>query len=573
MPVHNAEIARLFERLADLLEIEGANSFRVRAYRNAARVLSGLSRPVADLRAEGADLTELPGIGEDLADKIAAILDTGELAELAEVEQRVPAKLADLTRIDGLGPKRVRALYQQLNIRGAGDLQRALDAGRIRQLSGFGAKTEAKIREGLAKLATAERRTGLLEAEAIAEPLVAHLQKAAGVTRITIAGSYRRRKETVGDLDILVTCADSEPVMERLTDYDQVAEVVSHGSTRATVVLRSGMQVDLRVVPEASYGAALQYFTGAKAHNVATRRIAVDMGLKSNEYGLFRGDERIAGATEEELYAALGLAYIEPELREHRGEIEAAREGRLPELIDEGDVRGDLHCHSRATDGRDSIERMARAAAARGYEYLAITDHSRRVAMAHGLDTARLREQLAEVDRVNDTVDGVTVLKAIEVDILEDGSLDLPDAVLAELDLTVCAVHYGRGLSRKRQTERIIRAMDNPRFNILAHPSGRLINEREPYAVDLERLMAAAAERGCVLEQNAQPERLDLTDVQCRMARDMGVKLAISTDAHAADQLGYMRFGVAQGRRGWLRTGDVINTRGLGDLRKALRRP
>jgi DNA polymerase (family 10) len=573
MAVHNKEIAEKFDTLADLLEIEGANAFRVRAYRNAARVISGLSPSLADLVAAGEDLSRYPGIGEDLADKIRTIVETEELPLLQEVAERVPLELARLMEIKGLGPKGVKALYDELGIQSIADLERALEAGEVHQLKGFGKKTEAAIREGLEQLrAGGERRTLLVDAEEVAEPLKAYLAESEGVKAIEVAGSYRRRKETVGDLDILVTCADSGPVMERFVGHEEVAEVVSRGETRSTVMLRSGLQVDLRVVPQASYGAAMHYFTGSQAHNIAVRKRGVERGYKINEYGVYQDSEVIAGEKEEGVFRAVDLPWIPPELREDRGEIQAAEAGELPELIDVGDMRGDLHCHTKATDGADSLAAMARAGRKRGYDYLAITDHSRRVAMAHGLDEKRLREQLAEIDRVNDDLGGITLLKGIEVDILEDGSLDLPDSVLAELDLTVCSVHYRFDLSRKKQTERILRAMDNPHFRILGHPTGRLLNERDPFEVDMERLVEAAVERGCVLEVNAQPSRLDLRDVDCQMARERGTKLAISTDAHHAANLDLMRFGVDQARRGWVRPADVINTRDLAGLRQALQR-
>jgi DNA polymerase (family 10) len=354
--------------------------------------------------------------------------------------------------------------------------------------------------------------------------------------------------------------------------YDEVVEVVSQGDTRATVRLRSGMQVDLRLVPQVSYGAALHYFTGSKAHNIAVRTLAVKRGLKLNEYGVFEGDKRIAGRTEQEVYDAVGLPYIEPVLRENRGEIEAARKGRLPELLTVDDLRGDLHCHTDASDGHDSLRSMALAARELGHDYLAISDHSRHVTVAHGLDPERLARQLDAIDRLNDELDGITLLKSCEVDILEDGTLDLPDDMLARLDLVVCAVHYRFDLSRRKQTERILRAMDNPYFNILAHPTGRLLNDRPPYDVDLERLMRAAQDNGCFMEVNSQPDRLDLTDEACRMARELGLKVAISSDAHGSASLGYLRYGVDQARRGWLTAQDVINTRSLRALRRLLRR-
>jgi DNA polymerase (family 10) len=561
----------MFEQLADLLEIREENPFRIRAYRNAARIIRGHPKPMSDLVDAGADLSELPGIGKDLAGKIETILRTGKLPLLEQVRARVPAALVEMTRIEGLGPKRAKRLYGALKIRSLEDLQRAARSGRIRELEGFGAKTEQLIAQRAARAVSAERRLGLADAEATAGPLVEHLQRVSGVKAVEVAGSFRRRRETVGDLDVLVSAARGAPVMDALVAYEDVVEVVSKGPTRATVRLRAGLQVDVRVVAPASFGSALHYFTGSKAHNIAVRRLAMAKGLKLNEYGIFREKRRIGGRTEQEVFAAVGLDYIAPELREDRGEIEAARSKKLPALVELEHIRGDLHCHTRATDGRDTLEAMARAAAACGYEYLSINDHSRHVSVAHGLDSRRLQQQIRAIDRLNDKLDGLVVLKSVEVDILDNGGLDLPDSVLKQLDFTVCAIHYGFGRSRAKQTERILRAMDHPCFNILAHPTGRLINAREPYDIDLERILESARERGHILELNAQPDRLDLDDRACRMAREAGVRVAISTDAHSTTDLALMRFGIGQARRGWLERNDVINTRPLAELRRLLR--
>jgi DNA polymerase (family 10) len=401
---------------------------------------------------------------------------------------------------------------------------------------------------------------------------VAYLEEIEEIEKITVAGSYRRRKDTVGDLDILVTCHDSAPVMERFTAYEEVVEIISKGDTRSSVSLRSGIQVDLRVVAAESYGAAMHYFTGSKAHNVTVRKIGQENELKINEYGVFRGKKWIAGATEEEVYNQVGLPYIEPELRENRGEIEAARTGNLPELVTLQDIRGDLQMHTTASDGKFGIREMAEAAKERDYDYLAISDHSKRVTMAKGLDAKRLGRQIKKIETLNEKIKGIRILASCEVDILADGSLDLEDEILADLDLVICAVHYDTNLPEKKQTERIIRAMDNPHFNILAHPTGRLLGTREPYAIDLERVMKAAVERGCYLEINADPERLDLNDVGCKMAKEMGLKIPISTDAHSTGGLDHMRLGVAQARRGWLTAEDVLNTRPWGQLKKLLKR-
>jgi DNA polymerase (family 10) len=575
VPIHNAEIAQIFNDYADLLEIQGANQFRVRAYRTAARNIADLSQGLADMVARGEDLTELPGIGKDLAEKIADIVSNGRLPQLEELGKELPAGLLDLTRLAGLGSKRIGALYRELGIASLEQLEAAAREQRIRGLPGFGAKTEQAILAEIERKGglRAEKRFKLSDAQRLARPLLDYLRKARGVKRVEAAGSYRRRKETVGDLDILVTSSPDSEVMERLAEYEDVARVTSKGSTRSTVVLRFGLQVDVRAVPEEDYGAALLYFTGSKAHSVALRKMGVSKGLKINEYGVFRGEKRVAGSTEEEVYAQVGLPYIEPELREDRGEIEAARRGELPELVKPEDIRGDLHAHTSATEGRASLEEMARAAREKGYEYLAITDHSKRLSMTHGLDEKRLAEQIRQIDRLNGKSDGFVILKGIEVDIMEDGSLDLADDILNELDLLVCSVHHKFNLTRDKQTERIIRAISrSPTFTILGHPTGRLIDQREPYDIDIEKVMKEAKECGCALEVNAQPERLDLDDVHGKMARDMGVMVAISTDAHSVNDLDLMPFGVYQARRGWLGPGDVLNARGWEELRKLLKR-
>lgn len=572
MPVHNVEITQTLNKLADLLEIEGANAFRVRAYRNAAQLVENLPRSVADMVAANEDLSELPGIGEALAKKLKEIVETGHLAALEQEAKHVPAALSDLMKIPGLGPRRVHELFKKLKIKDLASLERAVRAGKLRKLDGFGEKTETRIREHLDRKTQTMKRVLWVTAEQVVESLLQTLRGVKGVKHVVPAGSFRRRQETVGDVDILVTCADSAETMRRFVGYEDVAEVISHGATRSSVILRSGLHVDLRVVPEECYGAALHYFTGAKAHNIAIRARGVHAGLKINEYGVFRGEERVGGATENEVYAAVQLPYIQPELREDRGEIEAAEKGQLPHLVTLADIRGDLQSHSTATDGQAGIAEMAKAARKLGYEYLAITDHSQRMAMVHGLNATRLAQQIREIDRLNEKLSGFRILKSIEVDILENGGLDLADDILKELDVVVGAVHSLFTLSREKQTERIVRAMDNPFFHIFAHPSGRLIGEREGYAVDLERLLHAARERGCFLELNAHPMRLDLNDAYCRMAKDLGVKVVISTDSHNPLSLDFMRLGVGQARRGWLEKEDVLNTRPWDAVRKLLRK-
>ena len=572
VPSHNPEIAQSLDDIADLLELEEANPFRVRAYRNAARVVRSLGKEVSETLEKGEELPKLPGIGTNLGEKIRTLATTGHLALLDQLRKKTPHIAQDLLRLPGLGPKRVRTLCEELEVRTIEQLHRALLDGRVRELPGFGAVIEAKLREALTRQAKAPARLEIAVAESYVEPLLAHLRGAPGIDRVVVAGSYRRCQETIGDIDIVATAEKSSPVIERFTSYREATKVAAAGDTRATVVLGSGLQVDLRVVPSKSYGSALHYFTGSKAHNIAVRRLGKERGLKINEYGVFRGKKRIGGETEEQVFGAVGLPFIPPELRENRGEIEAATAGRLPRLVELADVRGDLHVHSEATDGHDTLEELARAAHERGYEYIAVTDHSRRLAMAHGLDARRLRQEMRRIDRINAGSRWVTLLKGIEVDILEDGKLDLPDDALGELDLVVAAVHSQFKLSRQKQTERILRAMERPHFTILAHPTGRLIGEREPYDVDMSRLITAAKDRGCFIELNAHPERLDLTDLHCRMAKEAGVLVSIATDAHRTEELSYVRFGVGQGRRGWLERDDVLNTRTLARLRPLLER-
>ncbi|MCA3749444.1 MAG: DNA polymerase/3'-5' exonuclease PolX [Rubrobacter sp.] len=571
MAVHNADIAEVLYEVADLLEIEGENPFRVRAYREAARTAENHPRSLAEMVEEGEDLTRLPGIGEDLAGKIREIVETGTLRQAEELRKQVPPGLRPLLGMPGLGPRRVRELHRRLGITSAKELEEAAREGRVRRLPGFGEKTERNILEALAR-GEAPQRFKLASAEPAARALEEHLEGCEAVREATVAGSFRRRKETVGDLDVVACSEDGRRVIEHFVAFGDIERVVSKGRTRSSVVLRGGLEADLRVVPEESFGTALLYFTGAQPHHVALRDMALQRKLKLNEYGLFRGEDRLAGRTEAEVYEALGLRYIEPELREHRGEIEAARKGTLPKLITGEDIRGDLHSHTTATDGRSSLQEMARAARERGYEYLAVTDHSRRLRVARGLDERRLREQMEEIDRLNEELEGITLLKGAEVDILEDGSLDLPDRVLEELDVVICSVHHKFRLPEKEQTRRVLRALENPNVNILAHPTGRLIGRREPYELDIERVMEAALERGCILELNSNPERLDLNDAHCKLAKEMGVRIAISTDAHSTSDLANIRFGVGQARRGWLEREDVINTRPLGELRRLLRR-
>ena len=570
MPVHNADIAAIFEEIADLLEIKGDNPFRIRAYRNAARTVNEVGRDLATLVGRGADLPKLPGIGADLSAKIKEICESGTCSLLTSLHRELPAAITELLKVPGLGPKRVKLLHDSLEVNTVEELRRAAGAGRIRELPGFGEKTETRIREALASRQAAPQRFKLAIAGQYAAALEGWLARLPGVQKVTVAGSMRRMRETVADLDILVAAGPRSPVMERFVGYDEVKEVLAQGETRLSVKLKSGLQVDLRLVPPESYGAALHYFTGSKAHNIAVRRLGQARGLKINEYGVFRRESRLAGETEESVFAAVGLPWIPPELREDRGEIEAARRAELPHLIELADLKGDLHLHTKATDGHNTVREMALAAKAAGLAYIAVTEHSRRLTVARGLDPQRLMKQIDEIDRLNGELSGITVLKGIEVDILEDGSLDLPDSALKNLDLVVGAVHSAFDLPRRKQTARILRALDSRCFTILAHPAARLLGAREAIDVDMLAIVRAAKKRGRYLELNAQPDRLDLDDVHARMAREEGVLVAVDSDAHSTFDFAHLKYGIGQARRGWLEAKDVLNTRSLKELRPLL---
>ena len=571
--MQNPDIARLFDEVADLLEIQDANPFRVRAYRNAARTIRDFPESLADLvRAGTKDLTEIPGIGEDLAEKITEIVGTGALKLHRQLAAKLPAGLLDLLRIPGLGPKRVKLLHKKLKVKSAADLASALDAGRVRKLKGFGEKMEEKIRAGLGQAQMTEHRLLLNEAETQANALVEYLKAGGGVQEIAVAGSYRRRRETIGDLDVLVTSSDSPRVMARFVHYPEVAKVLSQGETRATVKLRGGLQVDLRAVEPAAYGAALLYFTGSKAHNIELRTIAQEQSYKLNEYGLFKGTRRVAGKTEEEIYAKLGLDWMPPELREARGEIALARQHKLPTLVTLQDIRGDLQMHTNATDGQATIDDMAHAARALGYQYIAITDHSKRVTMAHGLDAKRLREQWRGIDERNGASRGFTILKSIELDILENGKLDLPDEVLGEADYVVATIHYGTNQTKAELTRRLVGAAEHRWIDAIGHPTGRLLGKREPYPLDFDALCRACAGAGCLLELNGHPERMDLPDTLAAAAQRQGVRFVLSTDSHQPNNLVFMKYAVELARRAGLEPRDILNTRPLEDFRKGLKR-
>ncbi len=568
--VDNRKIAKMFNEIADLLDIDGDNPFKVRAYRNAARTILGYPRQMADLVEEGFDLTSLRGIGKELAKKITEIVQTGKLAYLEKLKKTHPSQLEELLKIPGLGPKRVRLLHELLHINSLADLEKALKAGKLEKVPGFGKKLIAKIENGIQTRRYEAHRFKLSEALPVAEWIVKILKKTKGAVHVAIAGSLRRKKETVHDIDLVAACEETSDTMVYFLNLPKIQKIVMKGTTRSTILLENGMSVDLRVVGIENFGATLHHFTGSKAHNITLRKMAVEKGMKINEYGIWQGNKRIGGEREQDIYDAFGMQYIEPEMRENRGEIALAQKHSLPNLIVQTDIKGDLHMHTTYSDGLASIEEMAQQAKRLGYEYIAITDHTEHLKVAHGMDEKRIKTQLEEIDTLNEKLDGITILKSAEVDILEDGSLDMPQSMLKALDLAVCSVHTKFNLSREKQTKRILKAMENPHFSILAHPTGRLIGLREPYAIDMEAVMQNAKERGCILELNAQPDRLDLNDIHCKMAKEMGVRIAVSTDAHSLKDLELMRYGIWQARRGWLEKEDVVNTLSLSALQTLL---
>jgi DNA polymerase (family 10) len=567
----NAQIAAVFDEIADLLEFQNANQFRVRAYRNGARTIRDLTEPAESILADSnRSLTDLPGIGKDLADKIAVLVETGDLPMRQELQAEVPASVMALLRVPGLGPKKAAALHKELKITSLDELRAACESHQVKELKGFGEKTEQMILAGLDIAGQAQERMYWAEADVYAQALLTHLRVCKSIEEMEPAGSYRRGRETVGDLDILAVSSNPKEVMDRLGEFDGIGEVLARGDTKMSIRLAVGLQVDLRVVPAESFGAALQYFTGSKDHNVILRGRAKNVGLKINEYGVFRGDKYIAGRTEKDVYAALDLPCFPPEIREARREFEWADAGKLPKLVELDDLQGDLHMHTTETDGKATLEEMVAAAKARGLKYIAITDHSKRVSMANGLDGRRLLQQWEQIDRLNEKVKGIKVLKGVEVDILEKGGLDIEDKVLAEADWIVASVHYGQNQPREQITRRILEALQNPYVSAIAHPTGRLINRRKSYEVDLEAVYKAAREHGKFLELNANPARLDLDDIACAAAKNYGIPIVISTDAHSVDGLAAMRYGVLQARRAGLTKEDVANTRTWPAMKKLL---
>lgn len=578
--MENLDVARTLTELADLLEIQGASPFRIRAYRNAVNTINSLSQPLKDMVAAGEDLTELPGVGKSVAKYIGEFLTSGSISRLEEVSAEFPRSLVQLMRLDGVGPKKARKLFEELDVRTVDDLAAELEAGRVQTLDGFGVKSAAKILDAIEDHKKHTGRFQIRETERLIAGLLEHMQSAPGVARIELAGSLRRRKETIGDVDILAELeGDGTPVVDHFVSFSGAQRVVGAGSTKGSIVLHSGLQVDLRVIPSRSFGAALQYFSGSKGHNVAVRSRAVRQGLRVNEWGVFRvpeteddepigkeDGERLAGDTEQSVYEVLGMSWVPPELRENRGEVEAACEDELPELVSLEDIRGDLQMHSTWSDGKASVEEMARSCLERGYEYFALTDHSQAMAMVQGLTPERAREQWAEIEQVQELVPGIRILKSVEVDILKDGSLDMPDDVLEQLDVLVISVHSFMDQNKKTMTDRVLRAMQHPSADILAHPTGRIINRREPFELDVEAVLEAAADLSVAVELNANPNRLDFSDVHVHRAKELAVPVVISTDAHSPRGLADMRFGVDQARRGWLEASDVLNTRSVEEM-------
>lgn len=574
----NEQIANRFDTLADLLEFDGANSFRVRAYRNAARTIRDMSDPLATMVDQKEDLTELDGIGDDLAKKIVAMVNTGKLQQLDDMLEKIPASVLAILRVPGLGPKKAAVLYKELKVTSLDQLERACRDHRVKELKGFGAKTEETILKGIKIAAAADDRTYWAKADLVVQDLLNHLKVCKSIERLEPAGSYRRGKETIGDIDLLSVSTDAQEVMDRFAEFPLVEETIARGDTKMSVRLETGLQVDLRVVPAESFGAAMQYFTGSKEHNVRVRSIAKQKGLKVNEWGVFRvaddGEETyVVGAEEAEVYEALDLPWFPPELREDREEFRWAESGKLPELIVESDLQGDLHMHTHASDGSNSLEEMVAAAREKGLKYIAITDHSQRVSMANGLDGDRLLAQWKMIDEFRKTIDDdFQVLKGIECDILEQGGMDLPDEVLAQADWVIGSVHYGQNQSKRQITDRIVGALENPHVCMIAHPTGRLINVRPPYEVDLEEVFQAAIANKKFLELNAASKRLDLNDIYCAAARQRGIPIVINTDAHRTEGLLQARYGILQARRGGLTKSDVANTRSWAEMQKMLGR-
>ena len=567
----NQQIAKIFSEISELLELKGENVFRIRAYRRAAQNMDGLSKDVSTLSQE--ELESIPGIGKDLAGKIHEFLETGKIAKHEELKREIPGGVLQLLTVPGLGPKKAKMLFEQLKVKSVDGLEAAIRKGKLAGLPGIQKKTEENILKGIELIKKGAERLPLGRALPLAEDIVRRIKDTTPVDNIEVAGSIRRRKDTVKDIDILTTSKQPEAVMDAFVKLPHVTRVLMHGPTKSSVITEEGIQVDLRVVDADSFGAALLYFTGSKQHNIKLREMAVRAGLKISEYGVFKepGEKRIGGKKEEDVYQALKLPFIPPELREDTGEIEAALAGKLPDLVTLDDIKGDLHVHSNWSDGSHDLDTLVQAAKKKGYSYIAITDHTKGLGVARGLDEKRLAEEIKLIDEANKKLSGFRVLKGTEIDIRSDGRLDLPDDALAGLDIVVASIHSGFKQTQSRITERLISAVRNPCVSVIAHPTGRLIGERDAYAVDMEAVLKEAAKYGVAMEINAYPLRLDLNDLHAKMAKELGVPLVISTDTHITSQFDFMTYGVAIARRGWVEKKDVLNTLESDQLIKRLK--
>ncbi len=565
----NQEISDILVHISEILDIQGENPFKIRAYIKAAQTLEGLTYELSSLENKD-EIKELPGIGEGIAKKIKELLETGKLKYYEDLKKSEYAPLIEFLKIPGMGPKHAKLVFDELGVNTVEGLRKAAEKGKLRELPGLGEKVEQNILQGIQQVQKYKERLPLAFIYPRAQDILSALKKVKEIKQITLAGSLRRMRETIADADILVASNKPKPVMEAFVKLPQASKVVAKGSTKSSIMTKDGFQVDLRVVKPKSFGAAQHYFTGSKAHNIRIRSLGIDRGLKVNEYGVFKGEKSVAGKTEESVFKAVGLPYIPPELREDQGEIEAGLKKKLPVLIEEKYIKGDLHVHSNWTDGNNSIEEMAKAAQKKGYQYIAICDHSPTVGITNGLTPERLKKQMGEIDKLNKKRKGknIRILKGIEVDIKSNGRLDLDDDLLKELDVVVGAVHTKFGQSREEMTRRIVKAIENPHVDIIAHPTGRLIGRREPYSVDLDKVMDACKSCGKALELNSYPERLDLSDLNCRKAKEKGVKIVISTDAHRDRHLDWISFGLATARRGWIEPEDVINTMPFSKLGK-----
>ncbi len=569
----NADIGKIMLEIGELLEIKGEMIFKIRAYLKAAEILSTYPEDLEKLHKENGikGLTQIPGIGEGLAKKLEELFNTGKIRYFEELKKELPEGLLELLSVQGVGPKKAKFFFEELGIKDMKGLEKAVKAGKLKGLKGMGGKTEENILKGIEYRKKGKERMRLGDALPVAEGLIKEL-KAAGAKEAVFAGSLRRGKETAGDIDLLVAAKEHGKAIEAFTGFESVARVLAKGGTKASILTKDGIQADLRVISTEEFGAALNYFTGSKEHNILLRELAIKKGLKLSEYGVFKGKKRVAAKTEAEVYRALGLPYIEPELREGRGEIEAAFNGKLPRLIELEDIRGDLHMHTAASDGTGSIGELVSAAKKKGYEYIGITDHSASLKVARGLSPELLLKRIKEIETLNKILKGLRVLCGSEVDIKPDGTLDYNDGLLSRLDYAIGSVHTSFRMKKDEMTKRVIRAFKSGRIKIFGHPTGRLLNEREPYEIDMGEVIAAASGEGVALELSASPYRLDLTDINCRAAKEKGAPVSINTDSHAIGELENMKYGVITARRGWLEKKDVINCLPLKDLLKFLAR-